>query len=97
MDKLGDAFAKQINPLHDIDIKDEKDRPANFEVSKTASLDIVSPDSTFQRASQNLSGMLLDMITTSMAISKETWQHHVFADPLVVTKKMPDISVLIQS
>lgn len=97
MDHLGDAFATQINELKDIYLKKPSDESPPLDPSKRASLDIISADSISRHESLSLSGALNSVVDETIAVSKGTWQHHVFADPLVVTKKIPRISVMVQS
>lgn len=60
-----------------------------------APLDIITPDSTTNRALLNLYAKLNSTVDETLEQSKASRQKHVLADPLVVTKKIPAVSSMV--
>lgn len=96
MTRLGNSLASQVTDIKDFYIKN--DNPSSsVKIPKVTSLDIVSPDAITQRAAGDLSTMLTQTINETIDASTATWQQHVFADPLIVTRNIPRVTIMVYS
>lgn len=96
MKNVGDALKTQVNDVKNFYIKNNNQQ-SYIAVPKTALLDVNSPDIATQNKADDLYTNLMTTINDTMKNSKDNREHYVFADPKVVTRDIPKVSILVHN
>lgn len=94
MDRLGNSLKTQINDVKDFYTKNDN-QSTPITLPATAAMDVSKPDIASKQWSDDLYADLMWATNETLAQSRKGWQQHVMADPLVVTRNIPRVSIMV--
>jgi|GEM_PF-2996868 len=96
MTRLGDSLKSEMNDVKEFYTKNDNQR-APISIPAAMVSENRSKDISTALTSKKLYANLMGSVDSTLAQSRKSWQQHVLADPLVVTRNIPRVSIMLYS